>query len=709
MVHTRALLVGLAVTVLLTILQVVCVAAWRYDDTHRLARVYQIRLETRMRTLKQKAEVMRSLVSALDGQVTQAAFEPLAVSLMDEGIQSIQCLPDGVVTWCYPIQDNEVLLGTSVFTNPERQEAAQRAKESGLTNLSGPFAMIQGGYGMMVRSPIWLTDEDGGRSFWGFSAIALLMPQALEPLQLDELAYGGFDYSLTASNGGVLASSTGGPLPAEDQASLLHRPVTAQVSAVDQTWLLRIAPAAGWIHWQSAAWTFLLGLSASVAAAVLIARSRERKKLQRQLELDDAIMRHSLEHSGLAVFLYDPDTKVIECLNDNWVSRKLGRRIENVPEAFLDTLVMEESHEKFLQMYRRIGQGACSASCVIHTNLKSGVAGWERVTLTRLHFEQQGLEDQIIGWVEDVTREKENEIKLENERNYRQAMIEKSLVWLEADLSRDLLLTVNGEAVPGQSYDASLREQVAHLVYSEDAEHVFKSFCSQHLRGFYFKNGIASLQLEYRRDSGTGYQWSAGSVYLSQNAENGTLRMLLIVHDIDDRKKDEIRLRHQAERDPLTGLYNRAAAQAMIDEYLAQQLEGVRCALLMLDLDNFKMVNDKFGHAQGDAALQEVGEKLRTRLRKSDILARLGGDEFIVFLPDVDSVQAVGELASELVDRLQATYTRSGESVSISASIGVAMTPGCGTRFSQLYHASDAAMYQVKNGRKNGYSILENY
>ena len=166
---------------------------------------------------------------------------------------------------------------------------------------------------------------------------------------------------------------------------------------------------------------------------------------------------------------------------------------------------------------------------------------------------------------------------------------------------------------------------------------------------------------------------------------------------VAERRRLEARLLRLADHDPLTDLFSR---RRLLDELrltLAQARRyGTHGALLFLDLDEFKSVNDTLGHRAGDRVLAALARRLRGRLRHSDIVARMGGDEFAVLLPHTDSVQGQA-LASQLLDAIRSQPIESGaEAVAISAAIGIALFPEHGTSAEELLAHADRAMYQAK-------------
>jgi diguanylate cyclase (GGDEF)-like protein len=157
------------------------------------------------------------------------------------------------------------------------------------------------------------------------------------------------------------------------------------------------------------------------------------------------------------------------------------------------------------------------------------------------------------------------------------------------------------------------------------------------------------------------------------------------------------RLRHQALHDALTGLPNRALLHRRAERVLRGDDPA---AMLLIDLDRFKEVNDTLGHDYGDALLIEVAERLGAALRRGDTLARLGGDEFAVLVAGAPDREAVVEMATRLQDALRRPFALRGVAVELEASIGVALYPEHGTTIGRLLQRADVAMYDAKRGRR---------
>lgn len=178
--------------------------------------------------------------------------------------------------------------------------------------------------------------------------------------------------------------------------------------------------------------------------------------------------------------------------------------------------------------------------------------------------------------------------------------------------------------------------------------------------------------------------------------------------DISDRKGAEEKIEFLAHHDALTGLPNRFSLQSRVDQALSQVTRaGDRLALLFIDMDRFKLINDSLGHDVGDQLLLEIARRLRASVRSSDIVARLGGDEFVVALPGSGDDDAIARMAEKLRQELSAPYNLRARLLHSSPSIGIAIAPEHGTTVETLMRNADAAMYRAKDLGRNNFQFFD--
>lgn len=176
-----------------------------------------------------------------------------------------------------------------------------------------------------------------------------------------------------------------------------------------------------------------------------------------------------------------------------------------------------------------------------------------------------------------------------------------------------------------------------------------------------------------------------------------------IARDITKEHEAQKRLYHLSNHDSLTGITNRHSLYNQLDFIIADSKRNHKAfALLYIDLDEFKNVNDTFGHEIGDLLLKEVTARIKKEIRQNDIFARVGGDEFIVVLTDVAS-SFVSKIAKIILDTLKADFILNNKKINISVSIGIATYPENGEDINTLLKNADSAMYKVKNSGKNNF------
>jgi diguanylate cyclase (GGDEF)-like protein/PAS domain S-box-containing protein len=182
---------------------------------------------------------------------------------------------------------------------------------------------------------------------------------------------------------------------------------------------------------------------------------------------------------------------------------------------------------------------------------------------------------------------------------------------------------------------------------------------------------------------------------------------VVAVRDLQARKQAEQHIHYLAHHDALTSLPNRSYFNARIDEEISRLSGGVSLAVLCLDLDRFKEVNDLFGHAAGDAVLQTVAARVTAVLAKDQMMARLGGDEFAILMPRVRNPADAGELAETILEALRAPGGDTPETNSISTSIGIAICPNDAMDREALLSHADTALYRAKTDGRNTYRFYE--
>ncbi len=194
------------------------------------------------------------------------------------------------------------------------------------------------------------------------------------------------------------------------------------------------------------------------------------------------------------------------------------------------------------------------------------------------------------------------------------------------------------------------------------------------------------------------------SVTAIKNGDGNITEYVTILSDITKRKRDQERIWHQANFDALTCLANRSHFFERLPHALKlAAIEGRTMAVMFLDLDYFKVVNDTLGHAVGDALLVEAAKRMKTCVRDTDMVARIGGDEFAVMLSDASSRKAVQRVAIKLLQKLSHSFDLGDQNAYISGSIGISLFPDDGASAEVLLNKADHAMYEAKEKGRNSF------
>lgn len=206
------------------------------------------------------------------------------------------------------------------------------------------------------------------------------------------------------------------------------------------------------------------------------------------------------------------------------------------------------------------------------------------------------------------------------------------------------------------------------------------------------------------KDRHNNYIWCQvmGKTIYSQ--ENKPSRVIGKLVNVDYQKQKLDSLEYKATRDPLTGVYNREVTIKKIEKYIKGNKDG-RHVLMFIDFDNFKRVNDNYGHLLGDSVLIHVIDSIRGVFSEGEIIGRIGGDEFAVFIGYVEDDEAIVNKAGILIEALSSTYDDGNYKISTSGSVGIATYPEDGIHYEQLIQCADKALYQVKSMGKKNYML----
>ena len=269
------------------------------------------------------------------------------------------------------------------------------------------------------------------------------------------------------------------------------------------------------------------------------------------------------------------------------------------------------------------------------------------------------------------------------------------------------VLAVNAAFTNITGYSAEdIVGQNPHILSSGRHDHTFYEQLWRSVQ----EQGMWQGEIWNRKKNGAVFaEWLTISV--AKNTQGETSHHIAIFSDITDRQAQAERLEFMATHDPLTSLPNRSLFTELLSNVLAEARRSKKSvAVLFLDIDKFKQINDTLGHDVGDLLLLHVAKQLRLLLRDGDLVARQGGDEFIMALPNLTSSSVASLLAEKILRALEQPCTLpntpQGHTMKVSASIGIALYPENGTDIESLLKCADIALYRAKQAGRNNYQLF---
>lgn len=203
------------------------------------------------------------------------------------------------------------------------------------------------------------------------------------------------------------------------------------------------------------------------------------------------------------------------------------------------------------------------------------------------------------------------------------------------------------------------------------------------------------------------YLWCNARITVQYQSDQTPLKFVGVITNIDAQKRAEQMLQERAERDDLTELFNKSAGKGYVQTYLSHTQTNMQSAFIMIDLDNFKQVNDRYGHLMGDMIIKQVAATIRNMFRADDIVTRMGGDEFMVLMKNLPSKDILEARLNTLITVFHQVLHEQVPEAHLGCSIGVALFPDHGTCYQDLFRHADQALYQVKMQGKNKYLIYD--
>ncbi|CAN7644231.1 bifunctional diguanylate cyclase/phosphodiesterase [Acidovorax sp. LjRoot117] len=640
------------------------------------------------------------------GQGTVTQFEDIGTQMLPfyPGIAAMGLAPQGVVRQVVPRQGNENIIGFDQLNDPRQGPEAVLARESGRLTLAGPLELVQGGLGVVGRQPVYLDNAQGQRTFWGFTYVTIRLPDVLEVARLPQLTQRGYHYRLWRVRPGTseeqtIAQST--PPPAADQA------VGRALNLPNGQWTLSLAPDKGWGNPGVLAVRCALGLGFALMMAYLAwllfrlkahEKGLEQQVAQRTAEIQATQQQLRATIDAIPDPLFEIDQEGLYCSVHSQrpellmapAADLIGRNVTDMLPALAALAVMDVLQEAQQQGW--------STGRQIMVDLPGLGTSWFELSAAR-KATAPGDVPRYIVLSRDITDRKRTQEQLQLTA---QVFDQSSEAIVIADATHTVVrINKAFTRITGYSESEAIGQSVRLLTAAESV----RDFDTDTVYARLTQDGRWEGEVRGRRKDGSTYpQWL--SVSSVRDGKGVVTHSITLFRDITQQRDAQDRIQRLAHFDPLTELPNRALlaerAQRHIDE---ERSRGGTLALLFLDLDHFKNVNDSLGHRIGDILLVAVARRLQSLLQPHDTVSRLGGDEFLLLLP-ATSAAAAAEVANRLLTAVAEPFQLDTYELTTTLSVGIAMYPADGESFDTLYQRADAAMYRAKQNGRNRYGFF---
>ncbi|NJD87616.1 MAG: EAL domain-containing protein [Betaproteobacteria bacterium] len=714
----------------------------RQREASRLAAEHAGALQHQIYRALSVTDAMAALIEQSGGDLRN--FEAVARGLLPRypGVSTLQVAPGGVIAASVPLAGNEKAIGHDLLADPKRNKEAFLAVQGRRLTLAGPFELMQGGIAVIGRLPLFNRGSTG--DFWGFCTAVMRIDDLLEGGRMRELAPRAFDYELSrvhpdTGERHVFAASAREPLV---------DPVSHSFDVPNGRWTLGIAPSAGWAdgeQWvRSALLVLLAGALVGVLAHVLARQPEvlERTVAERTREIENALLmleganvlleREIVQHTRTQEELAASNERfrnLVEATSDwvwevdenavyTYVSPKIRDLLGYEPHEVIGRtpfdLMPAEEAERVRCEFGAIASGHQPFAMLVNTNRHKDGRAVVLETSGMPIFDAGGAFRGYRGIDRDVTHRVSSEERI---RKLSRVVEQTANAVMITDV-KGTIEYVNPKFCEISGYEAA--EVVGRtpriLKSGEQAPEVYSEMWEA------LRTGRPWMGEFHNRRKDGSFFWCLQSVSAIRNEREEITHFVSVMEDIGNRKHAESTIRRLAYYDPLTELPNR---RLFMDRFghavAAAERAGTSLALLYLDIDRLKNVNDSLGHAVGDALIRAVAARISEAVRREDTVARLEGDEFAILVGGVRDATDTARIVESLALALGRPFVAREHELFVTCSIGVALYPQDGTDIEQINRCADIALHQAKargdsfrfftsdmNARVDAYLSLEN-
>lgn len=431
---------------------------------------------------------------------------------------------------------------------------------------------------------------------------------------------------------------------------------------------------------------------------VLMKRILDRDRLLTEAAIEIRKVTNNL-HAGVVNYVPDANGKIVYASQGFYEIIGLDRgTLREQHQNCLTALVPKEFHGFFMDSKELRENGFAQKVIWMQDHAKKKY--WMQVSLSKAVHGGKETVSAVFVDVSELKRTQDRLLRVQ--KRYQIASELSNELMFEYDYKKDRLVfaeqfsTIYGKNNIIEGFLKNM-EMNSELIHPTDKEDVMKQLL--HTK----RIGANDIQLRMRDASGE-YQWCRILYRTVCNKNGEPVTAIGKLSNISIFKREIEELERASRTDSLTGAYNKMATKEIIDDFIQKHRDSTHM-LLMVDVDDFKQVNDTYGHQNGDAVLMHAIQNLRENYTDGEIIGRVGGDEFVVFIGNVENKERLIEKAQALKELLQQPYQGDGVTIPVSASLGVSMYPADGRCYEELMFCADSALYEVKASRKGNFAI----
>lgn len=384
-------------------------------------------------------------------------------------------------------------------------------------------------------------------------------------------------------------------------------------------------------------------------------------------------------------------------------------REKGFPKCWIDRKIVHPHFaEIFQSMFENREASADLSGVEILLRTKKEKYDWFKMKTGRLG--KKGKDANTVAvLIEPAEQERTIELKYMQKKYFYEALISETAAYAEIDVEGRNIVEAGGlwkdykkiRAKNRKQIEEMIDERVHEVTFSEDEAAYRECLSLSYMKAMY-REGVHTRKLCFRRYVKGQLCWMKLVIHVFHDRYTENLYALLYLKDIDAQKKRELEQECAAKRDPLTLLYNRNIFMHEVERFILETGAEGKGALVILDLDNFKQINDRYGHLKGDEVLKLMAESLKNTFSNGEFLGRLGGDEFLVFVQRASEKKALDEKMKRLFEEMEKI-----QGISLACSAGIVFVKHENFSYREAIKKADLALYKSKEKGKNRYSYYE--